>query len=821
MDLGRHQHFLPHGTCYSWNPDLLRLQAASDVGIALAYFSIPVALLYVIWKRRDTRFAGFLAPFALFAIACGLTHVMELWTIWRPAFWAGGKLEAVTAVLSLAAAAVLVPSLPKLLSLRTPSELHLLNATLARENAAGLEALAAVERQYQNLAAAMPLIVWTADAAGSIDFYNRCWFAYTGLTPAQNGGSSWRSIVHRDDSREFVEAWKRSVRDGTPFEVEARLKRAVDGAYRWHLCRAQPTRDAEGAIDKWFGSCIDIDERKTALDAVAGYADTIHEKERLERDMHARKHAEAALRASEELFRKVEEFAPIGLALVSLDGFFLRVNPALCALTGYSSAELRSRTVHEITHPDDRAADRALLERALEGLITHYELQKRYILKDGNIVWVHVHCSLVRDDAGERPSYFIRQTQDITEWKNAEVAIKAAQRDALAAASAKSRFLATMSHEIRTPMNGIIGVTELLSLSKLSAEQNEYVRIVHDSGRSLLRVLNDILDYSKIEAGKLELEYFDFEVRAQLTSIVSLLGPQFATKRVMLASEVEPDVPLALRGDPGRIRQVLMNLMGNALKFTPPGGAVRVIIAREAQAGDVVPIRFTIVDTGPGITQEGRARLFQPFSQVDESTTRKYGGTGLGLSICKQLVDIMGGTIGVESAGTSGSSFWFSIPFQCAEAVAPSPETQAAASSATVTAHVPRTERILLAEDNEVNALLAMRQFKRLGFTISVVANGREALEAVAAERFDAVFMDCHMPEMDGLDATRRIRTLADAPRRCVPIIAMTADAQAEDKASCLAAGMDDYISKPASLADLQRAIERWIPVAAASGLDA
>lgn len=816
MNLGPHQHFLPYGACYSWNPDLLRLHAASDAGLAIAYLSLPVALLYFIAKRRDARFAGLLVPFALLTFACGLTHLMGIWSIWHPAVWVEGELKAVTAALSLAAAAVLLSLLPKLLSLRTPGELQPFDEKLAEENASRLEALVASERQYENLAAAMPLIVWTAGADGSIDFYNRSWFAYTGLTPETSAASSWRSVVHPHDFGNLRETWKRSVRDGSPFEVEARLRRAVDGAYRWHLCRATPSREAAGTIDKWFGSCSDIDERKTALDAAAGYADTVHEKERLERDMAARRHAEAALRASEELFRKVEEYAPIGLALVSLDGYFLRVNPALCALTGYASAELRSRTIQEITHPEDRAADLALVERALAGEIAHFELQNRYIFKDGNIVWVQVHCSLVRDGAGERPSYFIRQTQDITEWKNAEVAIEAARGEALAAASAKARFLATMSHEIRTPMNGIIGVTELLSLSPLSAEQNEYVRIVHDSGRSLLRVLNDILDYSKIEAGKLELECVDFDVRAQLGSIVSLLGPQFATKRVMLASEIAPDVPLALRGDPGRIRQVLMNLMGNALKFTPPGGEVRVIVARVPQAGKAVPIRFTIVDTGPGITAEGRARLFQPFSQVDESTTRKHGGTGLGLSICKQLVDMMGGSIGVESPGSGGSAFWFTVPF---EDVVPRQFVQSAAagSSESVAAQTSRSERILLAEDNEVNALLAMRQFKRLGFTISVVTNGRLALDAVASEQFDVVFMDCHMPEMDGLDATRRIRTLADSSRRRVPIIALTADAQAEDKASCLAAGMDDYISKPASLADLQRAIARWIPAAATS----
>ncbi|MBD5656230.1 MAG: response regulator, partial [Candidatus Eremiobacteraeota bacterium] len=413
-------------------------------------------------------------------------------------------------------------------------------------------------------------------------------------------------------------------------------------------------------------------------------------------------------------------------------------------------------------------------------------------------------------DDSEHARRWIVTGADIEERKAAEAAYSALHEAALAATEAKSRFLATMSHEIRTPMNGVIGMTELLLSTQLSSEQNEYTQIVYDSGRSLLRLLNDILDYSKIEAGKLELETIEFELPKQIDSVAHLMRSQFESKAISFSMSIDPSIPECVMGDPGRLRQILINLIGNALKFTPSGGSVHVIVTSEGTEANRVPIRVLVEDTGIGMQPDVVERLFQPFAQGDDSTTRKYGGTGLGLSICSQLVSLMSGTIGVESTVGQGSSFWFCVDF-----------TLPAASQVFVRDVLPAREiesvrgragKILLVEDNDINTRLAVAQFKKIGFDIGVAVNGRRAVEAVQRENFDLVFMDCQMPEMDGFAATSEIRRLESGTFRRLPIVAMTADARHEDHERCLAAGMDDYLSKPTTLGKLREVVDRWLP---------
>jgi CheY-like chemotaxis protein/HPt (histidine-containing phosphotransfer) domain-containing protein len=305
-------------------------------------------------------------------------------------------------------------------------------------------------------------------------------------------------------------------------------------------------------------------------------------------------------------------------------------------------------------------------------------------------------------------------------------------------------------------------------------------------------VLNDILDYSKIEAGKLELETVDFNLAGQIESVVELLRAQYQIKGVRLTTSIAKNVPSVVVGDPGRLRQILMNLAGNAVKFTTAGGSVHMDVAASAARGDAVPLRFTVKDTGIGIPQDIVGRLFQPFSQGDESTTRKYGGTGLGLSICAQLVALMSGTIGVRSTPGHGSAFWFEIPLRAAKNSLKAHERKRGAARSKPV--VMRSEKILL------------------GFVVSAVADGRQAVEAVAREHFDLAFMDCHMPEMDGFAATREIRRLEAGGTHRLPIVAMTADARTEDHQNCLLAGMDDYVSKPTSLESLRVVLDRWLP---------
>ncbi len=515
------------------------------------------------------------------------------------------------------------------------------------------------------------------------------------------------------------------------------------------------------------------------------------------------------LEKSETRYRALTEAIPEMVWVIDLAGQFEYVNARWSHYTGLSLEQSRAQGCENFYDPDGFG----LLNAGRHASpAAEYECEVRLRRHDGTYRWHLVRSVPFPDSAGDAEKWLVTAT-DIEERKSAETVMASVHDAALAATQAKSRFLATMSHEIRTPMNAVIGMTELLLLTQLSEEQREYIEIVRDSGQSLLRVLNDILDYSKIEAGKLELETVHFDLPAQIESVVELLRAQYQIKGVELTTSIGADIPSVVAGDPGRLRQILLNLAGNALKFTAPGGRVHIGVtaASKRARGDALPIRFTVKDTGIGISREIVAKLFVPFSQGDESTTRKYGGTGLGLSICAQLVSLMNGTIGVHSVPGEGSAFWFEIPLRGAKNSAKSPDNRkrAAARAKPV---IMRAEKILLVEDNEINTFLALKQLQRIGFIVSAVNNGQQAVDAVTREHFDLVFMDCHMPEMDGFAATREIRRLEAGGTRHLPIVAMTADARDEDHQNCLRAGMDDYVSKPTSLESLRAVLHRWLP---------
>ncbi len=686
------------------------------------------------------------------------------------------------------------------------------------------------------------------------------------------------------------------------------------------------------------------------------------------RDISEQKQTEEALRTSEERFRKIFSHSNDAIFLIDPELLVITdVNTRACTMLGYPKAELCQLSVSSI-HPTEMDELGAFFEQVQQdGHGWTDRLTCR--MKSGEVLLAEISASIMTSDG---TTNLVALVRDITQRKEAEHALQQAKNAAERAARAKSEFLATMSHEIRTPMNGIIGMTGLLLDTALDAEQLQFAETVRSSGEALLTIINDILDFSKIEAGKLDFETIDFDLRVSLEDTLDLLAEKAGSKNLELIGCVDARVPTALRGDPGRFRQILLNLIGNAIKFTSAGDVV-IRIGLLEENTETVTIKVAVKDSGIGIAPNVQEHLFQPFQQADSSTTRQFGGTGLGLAICKQLVELMGGTIGVDSQIWQGSTFWFTAKFlkqsqelqesfstkalhnlkvccvddhpvnrllleeyakgwglQPASVSTPAEALQlmqqaqeqgqpfdiaiidmampgmdgftlareikanpqlatirlvllsslgqrgdAQEAKATgfsgyltkpirqnVLKHTLETimgfeteklhhsetpvvtrftslesssgsrRRILIVDDHQVNQQLAVMMIERLGHKADVAANGLEAVEACTTIPYDIVFMDCHMPVMDGYEATRVIRkaerekleersqegktsavnlAFPSSHVSHIPIIAMTANAMPEDRERCLQAGMDDYLTKPIRPDALSQAIEKWL----------
>ena len=614
-------------------------------------------------------------------------------------------------------------------------------------------------------------IVSMTDLQGRITYANHKFTEISGYSQQELLGQNHRLVSSAQHPPAFfVHLWE-TLSGGRVWHGEI-CNRSKAGALYWVDATIVPLLDGNGLPEQYIAIRTDITVRKSM---------------------------EAALAEQLRFVEVLLEAIPTAIYLKDRQGRYLRFNKAFEDLFGIARAQWVGKTVFELV-PDEAAAmdakDQALFaDRAIQTYEAVFTNRQTGVRRDG------LYRKAPLTDLQGDITGLVGTILDITDKNRIEQELREAKRNAEAASQAKSDFLANMSHEIRTPMNGVIGMTDLALDLEQNPTQREYLRIVKSSAQSLMVILNDVLDFSKIEAGKLNVESVRFPLLETIDETLKTLRSRAAQKGLVLQSQLQPDLPAEVLGDPVRLRQILTNLCDNAIKFTAQGGVyVRVSCA---PVGDLQVLHFAVRDTGIGIAADQQQGVFEAFSQADSSTTRRFGGTGLGLTICARLVELMGGRIWLESAQGQGSTFHFTLQVQAAVATAPAPSVAPAAAPGV------RALQVLLVEDHPINQMLATTLLKKWGHTVVLAQNGQEAVDLFGSQRWDMVLMDMQMPVMGGLEATRLIRASEAAGQR-TPIVAMTANAMASDRQACLEAGMDDHLAKPFQAAALQAVLAHF-----------
>ncbi|UYL09436.1 ATP-binding protein [Bdellovibrio sp. SKB1291214] len=517
-------------------------------------------------------------------------------------------------------------------------------------------------------------------------------------------------------------------------------------------------------------------------------------------DITEQRNAVSREQATNMTLKKLIDLVPVGIALFDENKKITTWNKANEQITGWTEQELLGRSVYETIEASE--ADTESISNQVNKRLEKYAGELEYVTKSGKTVDLHLSIVPLFDGDGKRTGS-MSVSVNISDIRERERRLVEANRALKEASAAKSDFLTNMSHEIRTPLNGVIAMSELMAMTDLTEEQKEMLLTVQHSASHLLMIVDDILDFSKVEAGKMRVENVKFDLQDIVEQSIRSVMPFADSKNLKVTTMLPVDLRSSFNGDPGRICQVLLNLVGNAIKFTEKGEISIALSAGKNINGKAV-VRFEVADTGIGIPANQLDKLFKAFSQADGSMTRKYGGTGLGLSIAHGLIDLMGGKIGVDSVEGQGSKFWFTVPLE----MIGEEKKQVTATPSTAT-DVPSISgmHILVAEDNAVNQTIARAMLTKLGATCEVVENGRLAVEALANNKYDLVLMDCQMPEMDGYEATRTIRSNGRPEIHTIPIVALTAHAMAGDREKCLDAGMDDYLTKPIHMKNLAQAI--------------
>jgi len=521
-------------------------------------------------------------------------------------------------------------------------------------------------------------------------------------------------------------------------------------------------------------------------------------------------HTLEALQESEHRYRSLYEGSFDGFVRTDMDGRFVEFNSSYLRMLGYAADELMGRSYKEITPAELEAWEDVIVTEQVIGRGYSDRYEKEYITKDGGILNLEIQVFLIKEKGVNSGMW--GSCRDITLRKQVEATLQQAKEVAEVANITKSRFLTNMSHELRTPLSGVVGVTDLLRRTTLDPSQCEYVGIIRTSSELLLALINDLLTFARIEAGKVELHPDDFNLFYLINDVLAPLKFQAAEKGILLECCIEADVPTYLHGDGIRLSQIVINLASNAIKFTEKG-SVSVSVQFLSQTDQSATLCFSVRDTGIGIPPDRIDAIFAPFIQVDDSTSRKYGGTGLGLPICRQLAALMGASISVESIEGSGSTFCFDVELKKQSV----PEKQLVSgikgnTPGTASGSIGRKGRILLVEDHTTNRRVIKMMISSLGYQVDAVANGLLAVASLESSPFDLVLMDCQMPEMSGYEATAVIRDLQSGVlNHAIPVIALTANALEEARQNCLAAGMNDFLTKPVLLRQLEDLLGTWL----------
>lgn len=649
------------------------------------------------------------------------------------------------------------------------------------------EALRESESNYRRLMEQSNEGIVTLDTFGNITFVNATISGILGYDVAEMSGRPLSQFMDSGNAN-ILQGKILNRLNGLSERYELDLIRR-DGQVVSAIVSASPISGKDGTFTGSFAVISDITEIKQAHESLRKSNEELVQSERISRE-------------NELWLNTILQSVLIGIVMVEAQTReIIYVNEIARNLMGLEEDNIIGSICHKNICPADIGKCPVL------DLGQAFDHSERVLLNDDGET-IPIIKSVNRINYQGR-DVLLECFVDISDRKRMEVELMEAKEAAVASNKAKSQFLANMSHEIRTPMNGVMGMLDLLKDSKLNETQLKLALMAHNSAEKLLSILNDILDFSKIEAGKLELTESDFSLRNMTTDIMSLFQLKAQNKRIGLRYSVDESVPDQLKGDAVRLRQILINLLGNAIKFTEEGEVfLGVSVAEETTSGLI--LRFDVLDTGPGISHNDLSNIFVAFTQADNTMTRRHDGTGLGLPISKQLVEMMGGSLGVESTPGKGSQFWFTIRIARGESMPPV-ET---ATDPTIqeSAVIPRL-RVLLVEDNPVNQEVGRLILESLDCLVDVVEDGGLAAEAVFRNSYDIIFMDCQMPKVDGYEATKMIRMregqISEKKRR-IPIVALTAHAMEGDRINCIEAGMDDYLAKPFNAAQIRDILQKW-----------